>query len=96
MFFLKLKMLISRKPVTLEQQMSSFGKKRFPLIRTFIHGYCEVLNMKVNIWLDIPRKYLKDSCVIVSAAVGIFSQKLTDICCQDFSLWCFWHFSGYS
>ena len=34
-------------------------------------GYCKVLNMKLNIWFDIPSKYIEDFCVIVSVAVGI-------------------------
>ena len=34
-------------------------------------GCCKVLNMKLNIWLDIPSKYIEDFCVIVSVAVGI-------------------------
>ena len=47
------------------------------------NGYCEVLNM--NIWFDIPSKYIQNFCVIVSVAVGIFSERLTDTSCQDFS-----------
>ena len=38
------------------------------------NGYCEVLNM--NIWFDIPSKYIENSCVIISVAVGIFSERL--------------------
>ena len=34
----------------------------------------QVLNMKLNIWFDIPSKYIEDFCVIVSVAVGIFSK----------------------
>ena len=39
---LNFKMHISRKSLILEQQMSSFD---LSLIRSFIHGYCEVFNM---------------------------------------------------
>ena len=35
-------------------------------------GYCEVLNMNLNIWFDIPSKYIENVCVIVSVAVGLF------------------------
>ena len=66
--------------------MSSFGKKNLSLISTFIHGCCEVLNMKLNTWVDIPSKYIDNFCVIVSVAVDIFSKRLTE-----------WHIlSGYS
>ena len=51
-------------------------------------GYCKVLNMKLNIWFDIPSKYIEDFCVIVSVAVGIFSERLTDTSGQYFYL-CF-------
>ena len=34
----------------------------FSLIRTFIHGYCGVSNMKLNIWLDIFSKYIEFLC----------------------------------
>ena len=34
----------------------------------------QVLNMKLNIWFDIPSKYIEDFCVIVSVPVGIFSK----------------------
>ena len=37
-------------------------------------GYCEVLNMNLNIWFDIPSKYLENFYVIVSVAMGIFSE----------------------
>ena len=67
--------------------MSSYGKF-FSLIRTFIHGYCGVLNVKLNIWLDIPSKYMEDFYDIVCVIVGIFSERLTNTSCQDFSL-CF-------
>ena len=33
-----------------------FGKV-ISLIRTSIHAYGDVLNMKLNIWLEIPSKY---------------------------------------
>ena len=48
------------------------------------NGYCEVLNVKVNIWFDIHSKYIEDFCIIVSVAVGMFSERLTDTCCQYF------------
>ena len=47
------------------------------------NGYCKVLNMNLNIWFDISSKYRENFCVIVSVAVGIFSEKLTDTSCQD-------------
>ena len=53
------------------------------------NGYCEVLNMNLNIWFDIPSKYLENFYVIVSVAMGIFSEWLTDTSCQDFPLWLF-------
>ena len=52
-------------------------------------GYCEVLNMKLNIWFDIPSKYIEDFCVIVSVAESIFSERLTATSSQYFSLWFF-------
>ena len=55
--------------------------------RDATNGYSEVLNMKLNIWFDIPSKYIEDFCVIVSVAVGIFSERLTDTSCQYCSLW---------
>ena len=39
------------------------------------NGYCEVLNMNLNIWFDITTKYIENFCVIRSVAVGIFSQR---------------------
>ena len=33
--------------------------------------------MSLNIWFDIPRKYIEDFCVIISVAVGILSKRLT-------------------
>ena len=65
--------------------MSSFGKKS-ALIRTFVDGYCEGLNMKLNIGLGIPRKYMENFYGIVCVTVGIFSEKLTDTSCQNFPL----------
>ena len=56
--------------------------------RDATNGYCEALNMKVDIWFDIASKFIKDFCIIVSVALGIFSERLTDTSCQDFSL-CF-------
>ena len=43
--------------------------------------------MKLNIWLDIPSKYMEDFYVSVFIIVHIFSERLTDTSCQDFSLW---------
>ena len=63
--------------------------------RNATNGYCEVLNMNLNIWFDIPSKYIENFCVIVSVAVGIFSERSSDTSCQDFSLWFFWYFSSY-
>ena len=57
--------LANSEPVILEQQMNS-------LIRTSIHDYCEVLNIKSNIWLDMPSKYMKDLHDIVCVIVGLF------------------------
>ena len=37
---------------------------------------CEILNMKLDIWLDIPSKYIDDFCVIVSVIVGIIFRKI--------------------
>ena len=31
--------------------------------------------MNLNIWFDIPSKYIENFCVIVSVAVGIFSER---------------------
>ena len=53
------------------------------------NGYCEVLNVKLNIWFDIPSKYIEDFCVIVSVAESIFSERLTATSSQYFSLWFF-------
>ena len=50
-----------------------------------IYGNCEV--MWSWIWLDIPSKYIGDSCVIVIVPVGIFSERLTDTSSQDFFPW---------
>ena len=57
--------LANSEPVILEQQMNS-------LIRTSIHDYCEGLNIKSNIWLDMPSKYMKDLHDIVCVIVGLF------------------------
>ena len=57
--------------------------------RDATNEYCEVLNMNLNIWFDIPSKYIENFCVIVSVTVGIFSKRLTDTSCQDFLLWFF-------
>ena len=54
--------------------------------RDATNGYYEGLNMNLNIWLDISSKYIENFCVIVSIVVGIFSGRLTDTSCQDFSL----------
>ena len=54
--------------------------------RDATNGYYEGLNMNLNIWFDIISKYIENFCVIVSVAVGIFSGRLTDTSCQDFSL----------
>ena len=54
--------------------------------RDATNGYCEVLNMNLNIWFDIPSKYIDNFCVIVCFAVGIFSERLTDILVKIFSL----------
>ena len=56
--------------------------------RDATNGHCEVLNMKLKIWFDIPSKYIETFCVIVSVVVGILLERLTDTPCQDFSL-CF-------
>ena len=42
--------------------------------------------MNLNIWFDIPSKYIDNFCVIVSIDPGIFSERLADTSCQDFSL----------
>ena len=86
-------MHISRETVEQERQMSSFGKY-LSLIRAFVHGYYEVLIMKLNVWLDIPGKYIEYSCFTVSVAVDIFPKRLTDIFCKVFHFG-FWYFSSY-
>ena len=44
--------------------------------------------VKFSVWPDIPSKYIEEFYVIVSVIVmGIFSERLTDTSCQDFSLW---------
>ena len=77
--------LANSEPVILEQQMNSSEKKS--LIRTSIHDYCEGLNIKLNIWLDMPSKYMKDLYDIVCVIVGLFLEIWTNASCQDFSLW---------
>ena len=54
--------------------------------RNATNGYCEVLNMNLNIWFDIPSKYIENFCVVVSVAVGIPSERLTDTSSQNFTL----------
>ena len=44
--------------------------------------------VKFSKWLNIPSKYIEDLYIIISVIVGIFSERLTDLSCQDFSL-CF-------
>ena len=46
-----------------------------------------ISNMNFNVWFDIPSKYIENFRAIVSVALGIFSERLTDTSCQDFSLW---------
>ena len=66
----------------------SFSKKleNIHKQRDATNEYYEVLNMNLNIWLDIPSKYIDSFCVIVSIVAGIFSERLADTSCQDFSL----------
>ena len=69
-----------------------FSSKNFKIYiqqRYATNGYCEVLNVKLNIWFDIPSKYIEDFCVIVSVAESIFSERLTATSSQYFSLWFF-------
>ena len=56
--------------------------------------YCEVLNVKLNIWVDIPSKYINDFCIIASVAVDLFSERLTDTYFSIFPL-NFCHCSSY-
>ena len=73
---LNFKMHISREPLILEQEMSSFDQKSFMGI------------VKFSVRFDIPSKYIEDYYVIVSViVVGIFSERLTDTFYQDFPLW---------
>ena len=68
----------------------SFLKKKLKYTyqqRDATNGYCEVLNIKLNIWFDISSKYMEDFCILVSVAMGIFSERLADTSCQYFSLW---------
>ena len=48
--------------------------------------------MKLNIWLEIPSKYTEDFWVIVSVALGMFSDNLTDTSCPNFFLYLFTDF----
>ena len=41
--------------------------------------------VKFSIWLGISRKNIDDFYAIVSVIMGIFSERLTDTSCQDFS-----------
>ena len=54
--------------------------------RDATNEYCKALNMNLDVWFDIPSKYIEIFCVIVSVAVGIFSKQLTDTSWQDFFL----------
>ena len=72
-------------------EKSCFFKKKTTLKNIYqqrdtTNGYCQVLNMNLNIWFDIPSKYIQNFCVIVSTAVGIFSEGVIDTSCQNFSL----------
>ena len=49
-------------------------------------GYCEILNMNLNIWFDILSKYIEDFCIIASVAVVLFAERLTETSFQFFSL----------
>ena len=49
-------------------------------------GYCEILNIKLNIWFDIPNKYIEDFSIIASVAVVSFSERLTGTNFQYFFL----------
>ena len=42
--------------------------------RDATNGYCQVLNMKLNIGFDIPSKYIEDFCVIVSVLLRVYFQ----------------------
>ena len=48
--------------------------------------FVKFLNMNLNIWLDIASKYIENFCVVVSVAVGISSERLTDTSSQNFTL----------
>ena len=43
--------------------------------RDATNEYCEVLNINLNIWFDIRSKYIENFFVILSVAVGIFSER---------------------
>ena len=38
--------------------------------RDATNEYCKALNMNLDVWFDIPSKYIENFCVIVSIAVG--------------------------
>ena len=83
-------------------QNVSFFKKKIENIhiskemQLITSGYCEVLNINLNIWFNIPSKYIENFCVIISVAVSILSERLTDTSCKGFSLCGFlWYFSSY-
>ena len=43
-------------------------------LRDATNGYCQVLNMKLNIGFDIPSKYIEDFCIIVSVSLWVYFQ----------------------
>ena len=57
-------------------------------------GYCEVLNMNLNIWFDIPIRYIENVCVIVSVVVYFQKDLLTDLV-RIFPFYFLWYFSSY-
>ena len=59
------------------------------------NGYCEVLNMNLNIWFDIPSKYIENFFVILYVAVGIFSDILKTHLVRIFPFDFFLYFSSY-
>ena len=63
--------------------------------RDATNEYCEVLNMNLNIWFDIPSKYIENFCVIVSVDVDIFSERLTNTLSGFFPLIFLSYFSSY-
>ena len=64
------------------QLKSYFGNSEIEMFSLFYfyatNGYCDVSKTNLNIWLDIHSKYIENFCVIVSVAVGILSERLTD------------------